>query len=181
MAARPIVKLPHSVLRNVADEVPLAEIPGARIQRLISDMKATLARAPDGIGLAAPQVGEPLMIFLVSEEAAYIDKRQETVSSEQEVNPKPQWEYQVFINPVLKKKSQKKVDMAEGCLSVPEKFGLIARAEKVVLEWYDERGKKHSRGFTKFFAQVIQHELDHLDGVLIIDRAKKLFDMANNK
>ena len=178
MAEKKIVTLPHNVLRKPADEVPIAAIAGARVQRLIADMKQTLAEAPDGVGLAAPQVGASLRVFLVSEEVVHIGSEQETVNSERGAKRKRRWEYSAFINPALKKQSRKKIEMAEGCLSVPGKFGQVTRAEKVSLEWYDETGRKHSRGFTKFFARVIQHELDHLDGVLIVDRAKKLFDVT---
>lgn len=163
----------------------MAEIPSARIQRLISDMKETLARARDGVGLAAPQVGAGVRIFIVSEEAASIDanasgeSRRTIRMDTNDANDKKQtWEYFVFINPVLRKRSQKKRTLPEGCLSVPGKFGEVARAEKVYLGWYDERGRKHARGFTKFFARVIQHELDHLDGALITDRARKLIEIA---
>lgn len=180
MATLPIVKLPHSVLRNVAAEVPLAEIPGARIQRLISDMQETLAASTDGVGLAAPQVNVPLRVFIVSSEAASIDANARgepgrTIRIDaNDANVKKEWQYFVFINPVLKKRSRAKAAMAEGCLSVPGKFGEVARPEKVFLAWQDERGRKHAAGFTRFLARVIQHELDHLEGTLIVDRAKRL-------
>lgn len=180
MAKQPIVTLPHSVLRERALAIRPEEIQDAKIQRLIADMQETLATAQDGVGLAAPQIGVSLRIFLVSDDATHIDKRQESVSSEQEAEQKRQWEYFVFINPVLKKRSRQKRTLPEGCLSVPGKFGEVSRSEKVLLEWYDEHGRKHTRGFTKFFARVIQHELDHLDGVLITDRAKKLIAMPKD-
>lgn len=151
-------------------------------------MRDTLAAAPDGVGLAAPQMGAPLRVFIVSEEAAGIDanasgesRRTIRMNTNDTNGEKRKWEYLVFINPVLKKKSREKSKMAEGCLSVPGKFGEVARSEKVALSWYDEHGKKHTRGFTKFFARVIQHEMDHLDGILIVDRAKKLFEVKNGK
>ncbi len=175
MAVKPIVKLPHSVLRAPAEAVPPEDISGGRIQRLIADMRDTLASSADGVGLAAPQVGAGLRIFLVSEEAKVIDAGAPAKGA------KPEWEYFVFINPVLKKRSRQKNMAAEGCLSVPGKVGEVARAEKVYLEWRDEHGRRHERGFAKFFARVIQHELDHLDGMLIIDRAKKLLNVTNGK
>jgi peptide deformylase len=168
MPKKSIVHEPSKVLHGRAGEVPLDKIKGERIQRLILDMKETLAAAPDGVGLAAPQVGVPLRIFLVSEEAFAIDAGGEHA---EEKNKK--WDSLVFINPVLTKRSRKKIDMVEGCLSLPRTAGVVPRAEKVSLAWYDEHGKKRGRGFTRFFARVIQHEMDHLEGALLIDRAKK--------
>ncbi len=188
MPKKSIVHEPNPVLRQPAADIPPGEIRSAKIQRLISDMRETLAAAWDGVGLAAPQVGVPLRIFLVSDEAASIDtnaggepSRTMRMNANDANSERRTWEYHAYVNPVLKKRSQKKIEMAEGCLSVPGKFGLVPRAEKVYLEWLDERGRKHSRGFTKFFARVIQHELDHLDGKLILDRAKRLFTAEAKK
>ena len=145
-------------------------------------MKETLAASLDGIGLAASQIGEPLKIFLVSEEAYHIDdidvENPETAKVSEKAKKK--WRHFVFINPVMTKQSRKKTKLAEGCLSLPAKFGMVERAEKVSLTWLDENGKKESRGFTGFFARVIQHEMDHLGGKLISDRAKKIFDAGKS-
>ncbi len=142
-------------------------------------MVRVLREAPDGIGLAAPQVGASLRIFLISEEAAQLNTNARIDAND--TNKRREWDYFVFINPVLKKRSRRKIEFAEGCLSVPGKYGLVPRAEKVSLAWFDESGRKHERGFTKFFARVIQHEMDHLDGVLISDRAKRLVDIKEAK
>lgn len=175
MPKRTIVVLPEKVLKKTAEEVPVRDISGARIQHLIADMRETLSHAADGVGLAAPQVGVSARVFLVSEEAQHIGR-----GGEQESPAKPPraWQYAVFINPVLEKQSRQKETVFEGCLSVPGKFGEVARSEKVFLRWVDEHGKKHARGFAGFFARVIQHELDHLNGFLISDRAKKLVSIA---
>ena len=179
MSKLPIVKFPHSVLRRPAGEVPPAEILSSRIQRLVSDMKDTLAKAPDGVGLAAPQVSVPLRVFVISSEASSIDAGMRVDAND--ANKPQKWEYHVFINPVLKKRSREKTTVTEGCLSVPEKFGEVSRPAKVYLEWYDERGKRHGRGFTKFFARVLQHETDHLDGLLIVDRAKRMLRVSRGE
>ena len=160
------------MLRAVAREVPLAAIRTPEFQGFIRDMKDTLAAAPDGVGLAAPQISVSRRVFIVSEEANAISE--ERTGSKV---PKPAWQHQVFINPVFTKRARAKHRMAEGCLSVPGKYGSVSRADKVYLEWYDEFGKRHARGFTKFFARVLQHEMDHLDGILIIDRATEMLDV----
>lgn len=172
MSKQTIVHEPNRVLRRVAEEVASAEIRGPEIQRLLQDMRDTLAASPDGIGLAAPQIGVSLRVFLVSEEAHAIDAG--TVSVEE---VRPRWKHHVFINPVFSKRSRKKAEMPEGCLSVPGKYGTVTRCEKVYVMWLDESGKSHARGFSKFFARVLQHEMDHLNGMLIVDRAPRMIDV----
>ena len=185
-SARSIVKIPNKTLRKKAAEVPFRSIPTSHVQRLISQMKVTLKHTPDGVGLAAPQVGESLRIFIVSEEAEEIDKAEKSgwerrKKDQPEIrNEKPyeerEWKYYVFINPVVKNIAQRKMEGPEGCLSVPGKYGTVRRREKITVEAYDERGKKFTRGASRFFARVMQHELDHLDGTLFIDKAEKLIE-----
>lgn len=195
----PIVKEPNKILRKKTDEVSVRSIIDPKIQRLILSMKETLKNTHDGVGLAAPQVNESLRIFIVSEEALEIDrvrsnpaKTQNTSSptkDSNEVNLHTQnatgtlgvginreWKYYVFINPTVKNTSRRKLEGPEGCLSIPGKFGNVARHEKITVEAYDETGKKFTRGASKFFARVIQHELDHLSGELFIDKANNIFE-----
>lgn len=180
----PIVKEPNKVLRKKTDEVSLRSIIDPKIQRLILSMKETLKNTSDGVGLAAPQVGESLRIFIVSEEALEIDhtesnsaKTQDTSSPTKDSNEaNREWKYYVFINPVVKNTSRRKLEGPEGCLSIPGKFGNVERHEKITVEAYDETGKKLTRGASKFFARVIQHELDHLSGELFIDKANDIFE-----
>ncbi len=142
-------------------------------------MKRTLASTPDGVGLAAPQVGQDVRLFIISDEAEEIDRIQieKQKSSEKQTpeNTKPypvrEWHYYIFINPRVIKNSKHKLDGNEGCLSVPGVFGTIRRYEKITMQAYDEHGKKFTRGATRFFARVMQHELDHLNGTLFIDHA----------
>ena len=179
----PIVQQPNKVLRKKAVPIDLDDIKSARIQKLIRAMKATLGRTQNGVGLAAPQVGESLRIFLASEEAETINDREHLTKNRQEmdVNEKisRQWHYYVYINPVVKKISRRLIDDAEGCLSVKDKFGMVKRTEKITVQAYDEHGKKFIRGASRFFARVLQHELDHLEGVLFIDKAE-LLDSASH-
>lgn len=167
-------------MRLHAKEVPLDSISTPKIRSLIARMEQALKQTPDGVGLAAPQIGESLRIFIVSEEAEEIDRLGRPRRSEQgELLEKPyeprEWKYSVFINPVIKKTSRKKLEDTEGCLSVRGKYGVVKRHEKLTLEYCDETGKKITRGFSKFFARVVQHECDHLEGVLFIDKAEKVF------
>jgi len=152
-------------------------------------MKETLKNTVDGVGLAAPQVGESLRVFIVSEEAEEIDKiaheRWEEKREEwKQTGNKPyevrEWRYYTFINPLVKKTSRKKVPGPEGCLSVPGKFGTVPRHEKIMVEAYDEHAKKFTRGASKFFARVIQHELDHLKGTLFIDKVERYITVAKD-
>ncbi|MBI3420814.1 MAG: peptide deformylase [Candidatus Sungbacteria bacterium] len=184
----PIITQPHRVLCAKAHDIPIAGIRHARIRNLISNMKATLAITPDGVGLAAPQVGQSLNLFIVSEEAEEIDrvetgrKKRNTPHAEDSNKPpyeKRPWKYYVFINPVVKNKSRKMLDHAEGCLSVPQQYGIVPRHEKFTIEAYDEQGKKIIRGASRFFARVLQHELDHLEGKLFVDKATEFIDVGN--
>lgn len=190
-ALLPIVKTPDKTLRKKAADVSAADIATPRIQRLIAGMKAALAATPDGVGLAAPQVGKSLRLFIVSEEAHEIDKaesegwerrRKENIGEPPKKPYEPrEWKYHVFINPVVKNTSRKKLDGPEGCLSVPGKFGTVSRNEKITVQAYDEHGKKFTRGASGFFARVIQHELDHLEGILFIDTAKDMMQISERK
>ena len=186
---RSIVINPQKILRGPTKEIPVSAIPTKKIQNLIEDMKATLAETPNGVGLAAPQVGESLRLFIASEEAEEIDRAEKKkgksvrrgkiltdAGEEEEAYEKRVWKHYTFINPKMLNRSRTKIDRAEGCLSVPKKFGDVKRFEKITVEAYDENGKKFTRGTARFFARVIQHELDHLDGALFIDKARNLID-----
>src|SRR3989344_4069211 len=185
----PIVKAPGKILRLAAKDISLDAILSPKVQELIQDMKVTLAVTPNGVGLAAPQVHESLRIFIVAEEAEEIDRvereegkrvRRDKIRNEagedEEAYKKREWKQYVFINPYVLNKSRTKLERAEGRLSVPAKFGEVKRCEKITVSALDEHGKKFTRGATRFFARVIQHELDHLEGVLFIDKAKNLID-----
>lgn len=134
---------------------------------------------PDGIGIAAPQIGALLRIFLVAEEATVknAEELREKIAAE---TKKRNTEYRVFINPVLKNFASKKIKDVEGCLSVRGVYGEVSRPEKITIEYLDESWKKHTRGASGLFARVIQHELDHLDGVLFIDKAKNIKRFPQN-
>jgi peptide deformylase len=167
-----IVQSENKVLREVAKEVPLNEINSPHIQKILKDMKSALLSQEDGVAIAAPQIGVALRIFIVSGRTFDIE------SGEYEDNKaKPKAKDIVCINPTITKLSKDKEDMDEGCLSVRWLYGKVKRSRKASIEAYDENGKKFSRGASGLLAQVFQHETDHLDGVLFIDKAKDLMEI----
>lgn len=162
-----IVQKDNKVLRMRAKEV--GEVKSPAIKAIVSKMADAMFAEPDGIGIAAPQIGESLRIFLVSGEVL--------ATTSEELRKKEKREnkgYLTFINPAFKKVSAKKDKDVEGCLSVRGIYGEVTRPEKLSIEYFDEHGKKHSRGASGLFARVIQHEMDHLDGTLFIDKAKNI-------
>ena len=184
-----IVQEPHPVLRQKARDINASDITSKKIQDLIMAMKRTLASTPDGVGLAAPQVGEDLRLFIISDEAEEIDRlksEKNNLKNNQSIEDKKpypvrEWHYYVFINPDVTGKSRRKLDGHEGCLSVPDVFGNIKRCEKITIQAYNEHGKKFIRGASRFFARVMQHELDHLNGTLFIDSANDLIDTKKER
>jgi peptide deformylase len=118
-------------------------------KKLIAKMKKTLAKEETGVGLAAPQIGENVRIVL-----AVIGKK-----------------IMVLINPEIVTHSQTKNLDDEGCLSIPKMFGKVERWNKIELKFYDEKFFPKTRILTDFDARVVQHEIDHLDGILFTDKA----------
>jgi peptide deformylase len=167
----------NPVLRDIAEEIPLSEIAGKRIQSLIADMKELLSHEEYGVALAAPQLGESVQLFIVSGRALARDKRNAPdESSEDEMPQPPALPDQVYINPVLEKLSRGRKNKHEGCLSIRGKWGVVPRAEKATIRAYDEHGRAFTRGASGFLAHVFQHEMDHLEGILYIDKAVEIYD-----
>lgn len=160
------------VLRKVAHEVPIKNIGSKKIQDIILKMRKAMQAEEDGVAIAAPQIGESLRIFVVSGKAlALMDK-----AKDPEVN-ELDYEDLVFINPVITRLSRKRQDMEEGCLSVRWLYGKVRRSERASIEALNEKGEKVKRGASGLLAQIFQHEVDHLDGILFIDKAKDLEDL----
>ena len=176
------------VLRKVAEEVPLESIGSKELNKVLDEMKEALESQDDGVAIAAPQIGYALRIFVVSrrvetimseeKKIAFANSETEEVNEEEDVD---EGEDLVFINPVIKKISKERRFVDEGCLSVRYLYGKVSRATKVKIEAYDENGKKFERGGTGLMAQIFQHETDHLDGILFIDKAKDLEDLPPEK
>ena len=158
MSRREIVEVGHPVLRERAREVSAEELRSDEVQRLIDDMVETM-RAADGAGLAANQVAERLRIAVV------------------EVRPgNPRYPYKppvpltIVVNPVIEPVDDEVERINEGCLSVPDLRGEVPRHMSIRLRYTDRDGEEHEEVRRGLTAGTFQHELDHLDGVLLLDR-----------
>lgn len=163
MAIREIVFTPDPVLRRKAKKVNAID---KDLQTLIDDMIETMREAP-GVGLAAPQVG-------ISERLAVI----EYGDDEDESVPK---KLVVLINPEIVEASEEKVDGVEACLSIPRMVGEVERHERIVVKALNRHGKPVKMKVKGWMARIFQHEIDHLDGVLFTDRAKKVWRASDEE
>ena len=156
------------VLRLKAIPVPVKEIATRRVQKIISDMKKALDSQDDGVAIAAPQIGVSERIIVISGKVKAIIAGE----NEQTTN----YDDTVFINPVITRSSREKGEMEEGCLSVRWLYGKVKRSAKVEVEGYNEFGKKIRRGASGLMAQIFQHEVDHLEGILFTDKANDVHE-----
>lgn len=165
-----IIQKENSVLREKSKEIKIEEIGSLKIQKIIGDMKQALDAEDDGVAIAAPQIGKNLRIFIMSKRVfEIIGKKRKSALAGEEI-----FEDSIFINPKILKLSKEKVEDEEGCLSVRYLYGKVKRAKKATIEAYDERGKKFISGGSGLVSQIFQHECDHLDGILFIDKARDL-------
>mgnify|MGYP001586485205 CR=1 FL=1 len=168
-----IVQEGNPVLRGKAKAVVLSEIGGKEIRRVIFQMKAALNSESDGVAIAAPQIGVPLRIFVVSHNAFALVNEEKPKKEKALASPLSEYDL-VCINPEITKLSRKKAKVPEGCLSVRWKYGNTIRHEKATLSAYDEHGKRFTYGGSSLIAQIFQHENDHLNGILFIDHATEI-------
>jgi peptide deformylase len=158
MAIRPLVILPDPVLRKPSS--PIAEIT-PEIRELAQDMLETMYDAP-GIGLAAIQIGEPVRLVTID------------VSKKAEEGEEQAREPMVFVNPQITWRSDELSSYEEGCLSIPEYYEEVERPARVKVSYRDLEGKAQEIEAEGLLATCIQHEIDHLDGVLFIDHLSRL-------
>jgi peptide deformylase len=158
MAIRPIIEAPDPLLRQVSS--PVEEIT-PEIQTLIDDMFETMYAAP-GIGLAAIQVGVPKRILVID------------LQDPEEEGGEPVRRPMVFINPEILRSSETPRPYNEGCLSVPDQYAEVDRPDAVRARWLDRDGKVHEEEIDGMLATCLQHEMDHLEGVLFIDYLSRL-------
>ncbi len=147
---------PNPILRKVAKQLTKEDIDSKKFKKFIKDLTETMY-IRDGVGIAAPQVGESLMVCLIAKDF--------TPTKEKDL---------VLINPVWEKKSIIKTLDEEGCLSVPGVYGWVKRYKKIKVKALDEHGSTICFEAEDFPARVIQHEVDHLNGILFIDKTKKI-------
>ena len=167
-----IIQSGDKVLRKISKEIPIGSIAKPKIQKIISDMNEALDSQFDGVAIAAPQIGVSLRIFIVSGKVFdedFINGRNLNKDYDFDKKREPNM---VFINPVFKKTSQDKKLMMEGCLSVRPLYGKVRRATRATVEAYNEKGEKFKMDGAGLLAHIFQHETDHLEGVLFIDKAK---------
>lgn len=159
-----IIQQNHPTLRTVAQPVAEKDITSAQIKKVIQNMITALTSQDDGVAIAAPQIDAPYRIFVVSHKVFEITKRHKHATGKD----------MVFINPVITKLSKDKKNLEEGCLSVRYLYGKVSRSHKATVEALDESGIKFTMGASGLLAQIFQHEIDHLDGILFIDKAKNV-------
>jgi len=159
MSILKVSRMGHPVLRQKARQLERSEIKDPRFQKFIDDMIDTMHEY-SGVGLAGPQVHEGLRIFV-----AMLDSGDDAEAS-------------VIINPVITPADAKIVEGWEGCLSIPDVRGRVPRAHKIVVKALDRQGRTVEIEAEDFPARVIQHETDHLDGVLFLDRMQELTSLT---
>lgn len=161
-----IAQIGNPILRQEAQCVK--DITDEKLQQLI-DTLLTTAMDAKGVGIAAPQVSQSYRLFIICSHP----------------NPRypdaPLMQPTVMINPRLISHSEEMVKGWEGCLSVPEVRGLVPRYQTITVEYLDRYGKLYQQKFTDFIARIFQHELDHLNGILFIDRVKNPKDLVHNE
>jgi peptide deformylase len=163
---RQIAQLGHPVLRNEA--LPVQDPLDLQLQSLIDDMLATVAEV-SGVGIAAPQVYEPLRMFIV---ASRPNIRYPYA---------PEMEPTAMINPELLWSSEDKENGWEGCLSIPGIRGFVPRSRRIGVRYINHAGEIREEEFRDFIARVFQHEFDHLNGVVFLDRLESNRDIVSEK
>jgi peptide deformylase len=162
MSILKVARMGHPVLRTRARAIDVGEIKSPRIQQLIDDMFETMTEY-QGVGLAAPQVHESIRLFV----AGFAPRPDDEDDDEQERVP-----VMALINPEIATIGADVVEDWEGCLSIPDIRGKVPRSREVVVRAFDRRGKRVELRVSGFTARVIQHETDHLNGILFFDRMR---------
>lgn len=163
MKILPITKLPTPSLHEPSVSVNQTLLATPEIQEFIENMVPTMY-ANDGIGLAAPQVARNIQICIVGKDAHKTLKKD-----------------LVLVNPTFERISRRTNVDTEGCLSVPRVFGKVKRFTDIAVTAWNEKGEKLEFEAHKFFARVIQHEIDHLNGILCVDKATDMYTMTEEE
>ena len=152
----PIATEPNPILHKKGAALTAADLATPKIKKLIVDMTETMYKS-DGVGIAAPQVSESLLLCVIAKK--YAGTKEDLV----------------LANPVWEKKSVLKTTDDEGCLSVPGIWGEVKRYKKIKVQALDKNGRPIEFVAENFFARIVQHETDHTNGILFIEKAKKLY------
>lgn len=161
----------HPALHAIAAEVTTEEFSNGTVAKILKDMRQALKTYKvDGftaVAIAAPQIGVSKRIFIIEDQSKDRDALPSLIA----------------INPTITKFSKKTHEVGEGCLSIPDYYGLVKRSTNVTMRALDADGNEYERGAGSLLAQIIQHEYDHLDGILFTDRAEKVWhkDEIQNK
>ena len=158
MALLPILETPHPMLREISTPVEAVD---DEIRALVADMFDTMYAAP-GIGLAAVQVGVPKRLLVID------------LQEPEEEGGEPVRKPMVFINPEILEKSETVQVYSEGCLSVPDQYAEVERPDHIRARWLDEHGNTHEKELDGLLGICLQHEMDHLEGILFIDHLSRL-------
>jgi len=154
----------HPALHTIAEEVSVEDFSSGAVTKIVKGLREAIKTYDvDGyaaVAIAAPQIGVSKRIFLVEDQNKEREDSLPTI---------------IAINPRLTKLSKKTHEVGEGCLSVTDTYGIVTRHKNVTMEATDESGKKFTRGAGGLLAQILQHETDHLDGILFVDRAEKVW------
>lgn len=173
-----IVQNGNPVLRQIAKEIQVSKITTPKVQKVLKDMMEALHSQDDGVAIAAPQIGVSLRIFLVSGrifDPSFI-RGQKPDTTKESLHKDL-----VFINPIFTKVSKDKKLLSEGCLSVRPIYGKVRRATKASVEAYNEKGEKFTLDGAGLLAHIFQHETDHLDGILFIDKARDMHESTSDE
>ncbi len=159
------------ILRETANQVDRNELGTPEFKKILTNMKHALHAEDDGVAIAAPQIGISKRIFIVNGKTLGMLR---SGKSYEEMDPKDAMDDMVFINPEILKLSKKKHLLEEGCLSVRWFYGKVERAEKARLRAENEEGQAFTADASGLLSQIFQHEIDHLNGILFIDKATEI-------
>ena len=161
-----LVQAGDPVLRQVARPLTSQEVVSAAIRELIESMREIMRKAP-GVGLAAPQIGQSLQLAVIEDRPEYTKDASRELLKEKERKPVA---FHVIINPRLKLLEEAAVEFFEGCLSMTGMMAVVPRSRKVRVECLDEKARLRVIEASGWYARILQHEIDHLNGTLYIDR-----------
>jgi len=172
-----LVQAGDPVLRQVARPLTSQEVVSAAIRELIESMREIMRKAP-GVGLAAPQIGQSLQLAVIEDRPEYTKDASRELLKEKERKPVA---FHVIINPRLKLLDEASVEFFEGCLSVTGMMAVVPRSRKVRVECLDEKARLRVIEASGWYARILQHEIDHLNGTLYIDRMEtRTFSTVEN-